>query len=1519
MKSVKKVFKKKLSPYNLRSRKSAVPVVKASTPKVNREVQASLSEEENCTLLCELPYYRSSIHELTHAIDLNEENQPSGLSNGPRLSTAFSSPSQADSTNREAINISIEQRQESSIVQPSSSKQSTPCGPRVVSDSSSLEDFTPLDSRYLQSGPQIALEVDEISEPEHGEPEPEQDSSFAHNLNPLINSQLTCHSQVRDRDSINYKKPKQNKTVKTKTRSDSVSSADSRYRETDSERRDSEDSEDEQGKNINEEKRIRSEKPHRVNERDQPDLSVIMEADAFRKLQEQMATLQNQLRLQHRAQQQTASALEQAPIPETVSTRRPAPFHGYDSEDVNRWLDKIENYLTLRRIDLTSRTAQAELVMNLAGPAEDFYYSLPPDRKSTYVELRDSLRERFANDNQSWIIWQAVTTRQQGAIEPLDTYLTDLTNKFRRLNITDAEKMRYFVQGLRPEVRETVLLRQPKSFREAEEIARLTCAVKNTMISPDVTRPPSHPVAVTEASATSLALLAKMDEISEKLQKNKEPAKAEATLTDAKLLAKLDAWIAGLPAIPSIQQTSPLQAKLNELVEKTPSRGENAAILAAYAEPNKRETPDYMREICRMEDKLEELSRQIDARIKGLARRNSPNQVEQPRQRTREGRPICYTCGRVGHIQQNCNQRSSRETSNYDRFQPNQQRRPTNDNYPSRSGYNQTQRRNELPSFNPRNPRMAVLDEDYDDGFVAPLEQDTINQTIPEEGSNFLRIDWGNVGSQIGKELTQQLTNTSPVVPEVIQQSPVKKNQLPTVIIEVPKLRSESDQQTMEQNNESKVTCEATTADRSERKLPGNLETKPKSEAHQYLATSPLDPSKSSGVQVNALPQSQEKLHLLGTAPFPNAVRRSKSRITADTDVIVELSTEGIIERSSDPDPSQPQHSSSTGSESTAINKDSLPNCMPGPIQTTCETPPSTAEQCNISDNQAKPRDLTVTAQLNGQDIKLLVDTGAGMAVTDEQFTRDIYKGEPPKLKKRAPANVQTVSSEELLARSITKYDDSQSRDVNTAVAAFSEANNKQTPELLKEIRQMENSLTERLENLNQRVNCLDRLARRNYTVCYRCGRTGHIQYNCYYYYRPESLSQNQEKSQEFLAHYNQEESQRLPANPSARLSALDAQFPQRVLNYHVNKANSSGSVQQASRPQERTCNLAFEGEENSPGHVLAVLPKQERTTSQGRVSSNTQSHQDVKTTGANKRQRQISHKQVPLPTTNYRQSKSAAQPSDDLPSVKKDFKLKCSDLTTEGEIAGQAVQLLVDTGACVSAIDEQLFTKIYSQLPTKMSESSLSSVQTVSGDKVPVLGKITIPLQLQGREYICEFHVMQHLAYDAILGRDFLQNNGALIDLVDNTLSFKGTGYDGAQSSTKTVPVMGTFLSQHKNLKEKNAVASDANQAPFPVIFLSKFVQRNEKSKLMFSHQSLLLLLLIVLYLLTASCTSLTENNDKPVIQKLPELFDQDTPDDIPQDGYVIWTPVSLANRKKSDQSKAQSERKVSRVKILK
>lgn len=78
-----------------------------------------------------------------------------------------------------------------------------------------------------------------------------------------------------------------------------------------------------------------------------------------------MAALQTQLESEQEQQKKTVNAFENSPIREAASAPRPAPFHGYDSEDVNRWLEIIEYYLKLRCIDTGSPTDLAELVLNL--------------------------------------------------------------------------------------------------------------------------------------------------------------------------------------------------------------------------------------------------------------------------------------------------------------------------------------------------------------------------------------------------------------------------------------------------------------------------------------------------------------------------------------------------------------------------------------------------------------------------------------------------------------------------------------------------------------------------------------------------------------------------------------------------------------------------------------------------------------------------------------------------------------------------------------------------------------------------------------------------------------------------------------------------------------------------------------------------------------------------------------------------------------------------------------------------
>ena len=117
----------------------------------------------------------------------------------------------------------------------------------------------------------------------------------------------------------------------------------------------------------------RNKEKHRACETETPGT---MQAEVLQKLQDQVTMLQRELHTQQERNRefhrQTISAMEQAPIPDTSSSQRTAAFHGLDSEDINHWLDKVENYLKLRRIPTDSPTALAELVLNLAGLAEDF-------------------------------------------------------------------------------------------------------------------------------------------------------------------------------------------------------------------------------------------------------------------------------------------------------------------------------------------------------------------------------------------------------------------------------------------------------------------------------------------------------------------------------------------------------------------------------------------------------------------------------------------------------------------------------------------------------------------------------------------------------------------------------------------------------------------------------------------------------------------------------------------------------------------------------------------------------------------------------------------------------------------------------------------------------------------------------------------------------------------------------------------------------------------------------------------
>ena len=673
VKSVKKALTKRLPRYNLRSRKKNTPVIVR-----DQETQADLSDEDREALFAELPFHWVSSPESDAEVEVHLSPSssytypvPSSSHVPPtaRHSTAFSTPNQAEITDFDPRDISVDSDDES-FVCPSDPEEE-------VRD---IHTPTPCQVRSYHFSSFFIEHSEEQNSDSEAEDKTRQSSNCNRNeiqLPPLvINSPADLIKLVPRRPF-----PEQDNLTEDSFESSA-----------------SENEAPGQASNFTDD-----------NEEDHPfeELSETnaMSTELLKGLQEQMVAIQAQLATQQAQQKKTASAFEHSPIPEVASAHRPVPFHGYDAEDVNRWLDKLEYYLKLRRIDTASPTALAELVLNLAGPAEDFFYSLPDDRKGTFELLRDALKERFSNDNQSWITWQAVTTRQQGELEPLDTYLTELTNNFRRLHITDAEKMRYFVQGLRSEIRKAVLMKQPKSFREAEKMARLACSVENTM---NTSRENSVAAQIGNLSQTVKSLL------SAGVTPN-----AQSSTDDKKLLTVIEqnnALLANLSTALGNQgeTTEPPRVKFTHQNNATTA----LAALNNEAFIGKSEFQELKNLLL---EKLDSQNRHFDARIRGLARRNQGQREELPRQRTRDGQPLCFTCGRRGHFQASCPDRRN----NAPRGPLPQQNRSQGVNYTPNYNYNQP--RDNYRTYQQQNRRdqpLAALEEEYyDEHFVAELEQ----------------------------------------------------------------------------------------------------------------------------------------------------------------------------------------------------------------------------------------------------------------------------------------------------------------------------------------------------------------------------------------------------------------------------------------------------------------------------------------------------------------------------------------------------------------------------------------------------------------------------------------------------------------------------------------------------------------------------------------------------------------------------------------------------------------------------
>ena len=138
---------------------------------------------------------------------------------------------------------------------------------------------------------------------------------------------------------------------------------------------------------------------------------------------------------------------------------------------------------------------------------------------------------------------------------------------------------------------------------------------------------------------------------------------------------------------------------------------------------------------------------------------------------------------------------------------------------------------------------------------------------------------------------------------------------------------------------------------------------------------------------------------------------------------------------------------------------------------------------------------------------------------------------------------------------------------------------------------------------------------------------------------------------------------------------------------------------------------------------------------------------------------------------------------------------MKPKDLSLFGTVADFPVKLLVDTGGSITVLNGSLFRKIASSKSLTTAPSQVPAINTVSGERLPILGQVTLPLEVNSQRYQCQMYVIDDLGYEAVLGIDFLEEKGAVIDFRDRTVQLTDNTSLECLPTTQVVRVVATYI----------------------------------------------------------------------------------------------------------------------------